>query len=154
MEVVLIIKGKKATEEERKKFARRGGGIQGIIDARQAPGGHAPYNATGHTSLSAAVHPSQAKAHAAWIKEQGLVGVEVEPDGSIKTFSAANKEQYLKARGLADMSNAGAGEFKGQTQASAARGKKKRTLDRAGIKAQAKKIRQDPKVKAILNSTG
>jgi len=153
MAYTLIIRGEKATEADRMAYASRGRGIQGVIDGRQAPGGHAPYNATGHTSMAAAVSPAQAKEHAQWIQEQGLVGVEVQPDGSIKTFSEANKQDYLKARGLADMSNAGAGEYKGQTEQAAARAKNPRSEKETKkmIRAQAEVIARDPAVKEILD---
>lgn len=101
------INGEEVTHAEFLARNRQQGKLQAVIDTKTAPGGHEPYWGLGHNSIGSGVPSSQAQEHHDWCKSEGLVGIDVQKDGTVTTASPGNRLKYLKARGLADAGSAG-----------------------------------------------
>lgn len=78
-----------------------------MFQSRVAPRGHMPHWGTGHESIACGVPKAQAAEHAEWCRNEGLVGVEVQPDGNVVTNSPGGRQKYLNARNLVDASTGG-----------------------------------------------
>lgn len=102
-----IVNGKEVTQEAFQARHAGQGKLKDMLETRTAPGGHEPYWGVGHESMASGVPSSQAQEHHEWCQNEGLTGVEVQKDGTVKTSSPENRRKYLAARGLADAGSAG-----------------------------------------------
>lgn len=102
-----MVNGQEVTPEEFRSRHRNQGKLKQMLETRTPPGGHEPYWGVGHESISSGVPSSQAQEHHDWCQSEGLTGVEVQKDGTVKTSSPENRRKYLAARGLADAGSAG-----------------------------------------------
>ncbi|MCA9366684.1 hypothetical protein KC887_00260 [Candidatus Kaiserbacteria bacterium] len=111
--IIFLVNGKELTEDERKADLESRESLEDILASDDGRSGlvnamrrdNQMYEHGGHESCKVPKH--FAKEHSDWIKKNKLAGVTVLPDGKIQFAGPRNKEDYLKARGLADYSSAG-----------------------------------------------
>lgn len=147
------INGETVTAEEMAartaERVRLHGGISQICEDGQAPGGHACYWGTGHVSLASGVPAHQASELQDWVNQEGLAGVEVQPDGSVKTNSPGNRKAFLDARGLVERTPYGTNGKKSSELPESAPEKPK--FDEAKSRQRAKKLMASEKIRSIVN---
>jgi len=102
-----MVNGEEVSQKEFQERHRKQGKLKQMFDTNTAPGGHEPYWGVGHESIASGVPSSQAQEHHEWCQSEGLTGVEVQTNGTVKTSSPENRRKYLAARGLADAGSAG-----------------------------------------------